>query len=218
MEDWKIGEEELKLFMKYIDKIIESVEMMKKSVTRYCGDLSDFPSDKKEKVTRLEREADDIKQRIMIWLTESDFQSRVKENFVNLLFVFDEIPENSRATVAKLSFLSECKPGEDIKKDLEELTENADKIVKILKEAISDLLMKDFGDSIEKSKQIEAMEEKVDQLRRTDLNSKILTWAEKEPNPALTGLFLDMIENIEEVVDQAERAANIIRIIAIGQI
>lgn len=217
-KDWKIREKELELFTEYMDKVIQSVGTMKKALSYYCADSMDSLDEKQAKVIKLEKEADEIKLRIIARLIKNSSLPKVKENFINLLFICDEIPENSRAAVVKMSNLRQCNPGEKVEQNLQELTDCADRTVRILKKAVLDLLKKNFRESIERSEDIENIEEETRQLRRTELNPGLSSWSEKEPNPANTGLFLDMINNIEKTAGRAKKAADTIRKIASSQI
>ena len=217
-DDWGLGKEELQLYTEYMGKVIESVKTVQKSIIHFFNDSTEPLDEEQKNAIRLEKEADDIKLKIIGRLAESGSHPRVRENFMNLTFVSDEIPENARAAVVKLSNLRECNPGDEIKKDLQGLTDLSGKAVDKLREAVSELFKRNFKESIDKAEEVEDIEGKGDRLRRTKLNPKISDWAEEESNPATVGLFMDMISNIEETVDQAEKASNIVRTIAIGQL
>ncbi len=212
-----MGTKETELFVDHMDKVIVTVKIMKNSVNLYCSDSVDFPKNWQTEIIRVEREADEIKQKIIRHLMDSSSTSEVKRDVLSLLFAFDVIAENSRATVVKLSFLGVCDPDEEVRVDLQEITNYFYSVITILKEAVSNILMGEYMDAIEKSREVEKVEEKVDQLRRNSLSPKLLNWAANEPNPGIVGLFMNMVENIEEVVDHAEETANIVRKIAISQ-
>ncbi len=188
---------------------------MEELVKSFARNETDLEKDK-EKLLNRKKEADETKSKIIDELSKSTYPSTSREKIIRLVLTLDDVAANVRAAGAKLTFLKPEKVDEDLQKHLKKLSEYALKAVKLLADSLHTLIHEDVKKAIEKSGQVEKIEENADSFRAQNIVPKIVTWADKSHNPGTAYLFIQVEENIEESIDQAENSTDIIREIAVG--
>ncbi|KXB07982.1 hypothetical protein AKJ56_02035, partial [candidate division MSBL1 archaeon SCGC-AAA382N08] len=138
---------------------------------------------------------------------------------IRLTINSERIADNAKAAVEKLSYLDPTDIDEDICKMLRQLSHFSLETVKILKTAFSTLCEdENIQATIEKTEDVEKMEEKVDYYRANELIPRIVEWANEKNNAGTTILLIQIEENIEEVSDQSENTSDAIREIALASL
>lgn len=213
----KKEERVLKLSENHLEKVTEVVEAMKDAINsfkRKTGEVRDFS----KKAIDKEREADREKGKVLKELATGNFPQVSGEAVMRLILSTDDIAENARAAVEKLVFLNPNDVDEEIRTELEKLANFAYESVNLLKTVYSISLYEDLEEAVEKTEQVEKMEEKVDHFRADKMTPKIIEWANKSDKTGDIIVLVEVEGNIEEVVDQAENSVDVIREIALGTV
>lgn len=202
--------------LQHIDKIIETVEAMDETVYSFSKGSNKFKK-KSEKVLDKEREADRIQEKIINELSKGRYLPLSREKIIRLSITAEHIADNARAAAVKLTYLNPKNIDEDIRDGLSQLSHFSSESVKILKETYTLLLEdEDIEATINKTEEVEKMEEKIDYFRANELIPRIVNWADEFHRPGTTIHLIQIEENIEEVSDQVENTADAIREIALG--
>lgn len=206
----------LKLCKRHMDEIVNTAEMMKKAVHLFCENSENIRAEAEEVMDK-ERIADNTKSEILEELSKGSFPPLSRENIVRLIMTADDIADNARAAAMKLTFLEPESVDEDVKNYLKELSDLAYETTVALKDAFSATLER--PESVrEETRKVEKLEEKVDNFRAEKLIPQIVKWADESHKPGTSFVIAEVEDNIEEVVDQSENCADVIREIAIGSV
>lgn len=206
----------LKLCRKHIDKIVKTTESMEETVRSFCEAGKDTKR-KSEKVFKREREADEVKREILNELSKGNFPPLSRDVIIRLATTADDIADNARGAAAKVNLLDSSELNDSLRNNLKTLAGLALEIVRLLEDTYSTLL-KDPKATLEKTNRVEKMEEKIDYFRAGNLASRIIEWSNQLCKPGTSGVLYEIENNIEEVADQTENTADIIREIAIRSI
>ncbi|KXB04704.1 hypothetical protein AKJ49_01790 [candidate division MSBL1 archaeon SCGC-AAA382A03] len=206
----------LNLCKKHMDDIAKTAEAMKNTVHLFSRDGQNI-REKAEIVLDNERKADETKSKILEELSTGNFPPLSRENIIRLIMTADDIADNARAAAMKLTFLDPESVDQEVKDSLKELSDLAYESTKLLKKAFEATLEK--PDSVrQETSAVEKIEEKTDTFRAEKLIPKMVKWADKSNKPGTSFVISEVENNIEEVVDQAENCADVIREIAIGSL
>ncbi len=204
----------LKLSKEHMNEIVKVVEAMKELVYSFSKGERDLET-KSKKVMDEEKKADSKKAEVIDELSKGNFPPLNREMIIRLIMTTDDIADNARAASAKLTFLNPKNIDDDVKKGLKNLADLAFESSKLLEEAFS-LLIKDPEKAIEKTEEVEKIEEKADYFRAKNLTPLLVKWADDSQKPGTSYFLWEVEDNIEEVLDQSENSADVIREIAIG--
>lgn len=207
----------LDLCKEHMDEIVDTVEAMRVAVHSFSENSDSIDEDAK-RVVDSERDADEKKAEVLDELSKGNFPPLSREMIIRLVMTMDDIAENARATATKLTFLNPEDVGDEVKEGLKEVSDFAKEAVDYLEKAFSVLLYENPEEGIERTGKVEKMEEKVDHFRARRLLPEIVNWADSCEKSGTAGLLKEIEANIEEVVDQTENSADVIREIAIGSI
>ncbi|KXA95830.1 hypothetical protein AKJ65_00530 [candidate division MSBL1 archaeon SCGC-AAA259E19] len=208
-------ERALTLCDEHLSKVVEVADSMRKTFYSFAEDGEEVASHTR-KVLEGEKEADQKKAEVLKEVSAGTLSRVSREAIIRMIITADDIAENARAAVEKLSFLDPEDVDEDVRVGLKEISDYACQTVKLLKEAFSISLHDNLEEAINKTEEIEKMEEKVDHFRAENLLPKIIEWTNNSQNPGNSILVMEIESNIEEVVDNTENSADIIREIVIG--
>lgn len=208
-----------------MQKVVETVRSMNRSLGLYCGTTEGNANIVFKETKKLATEVSETKEEIMRRLEENSCQasfeertmSDIEEEIIRLIFTSENISENAKAATVKLVYLQDYNPEEGLKNNLFTLSNKAVKVVSTLQEAFSELLHENIEDAIEKSRRVSRLKKDASNFRQTNLTPQILEWSKRATPPGIVGIFTDVVNNIEKVINKAENAANIIRRIAIEE-
>ncbi len=204
----------LRLSKKHMEEIVDTAKLMKDTVYLFCKNGENI-RENAEKVLDQEREADEVKDEILEELSKGSFPPLSRENIIRLIMTADDIADNARAAAMKLTFLNSEEVDKGLKKSIMKLADFAHESSRILKEAFSATL-ENPENVREETAEVEKMEEKVDTFRAETLIPKLVKWADESHRPGTSIIIAEVENNIENVVDQTENCADVIREIAIG--
>lgn len=204
----------LGLCTEHIDKIVEATKNMRKTVYSFADDGKKVNENQK-KVFKNEEEADEKKEQVLDELSKENFPPFSREMIVRFIMTTDDIADNAGAAALKLSFLDPADIDREVKEGLKELSDLAYESATTLREAFETLL-ENPEETREKTEQVEELEEEADHFRVENLTLRIVKWANKIQKPGDSHILEEVEDNIEEVLDQAENSADVIREISIS--
>lgn len=207
-------ERALTLCDEHLSNVVEVVDSLRKTFYSFAD--GEQIATNSEKVIEGEKAADNKKAEVLREVSKETLPRVSRESIIRLIITTDDIAENARAAVEKLSFLDPKDVDEEVREGLKEISDYACESVKLLEEAFSICLHENLEDAINKTEEIEKMEEKVDHFRAENLLPKIIEWTNNSKKPGNSILVMEIENNIEEVVDNTENSADIIREIVIG--
>lgn len=212
----KMREKEvLDLASKHMEKVVGTVEAMRENIHAFC-DLDEKRSARMMKETaRREREADDVKEKIIEDLSKGMFHPIDRGEIMQLLLTADDIATYAEATTRRLAFLPAKKVDKSIMADLKDTSDTLVQMTKLLKTALG-ALSEGPGKVIELTESVERLEEKIDKLRVEKILPKVLKWCDKSKRISHSLMLKDMVDHLEDVADKCEDAADVIRHIAVS--
>ncbi len=212
----------LKLSEEHLNKIIGVVAIEKSFTQAFLLNDVDGMEKAFKEIFRLEREADERKENIIVELSKGPFHPIDREDIMRLSLTMDDIATNIKSGSRKLLYLDPSDVPDEVKKELAQLANM------VYDEAIS--LGEAHKGLIEGSKEIlkladkvERKEEDIDEFR-VALIANVLNWGGvgvgyggKDKNISNLLMLKEAIENFEEASDRMEDVADIIRgIVAVG--
>jgi len=211
---WKREREVYKICKKHLDKVLEVVDSL--------GDLLNvFKDNRLDDVKRifqiifdLEREADKIKEEIILELSRGPFHPMDREDIMRLILTADDIASYAKAAARKLTYVDSGLVPKDIREDMVKMGRMAMREMMYLKNAL-DYLMKDLKKTMEETNKVERMEEAIDEFREM-LISQVLAWADKVDFVSHWLMIKEAIENIEMMSDSIEDTGDILRGLAVS--
>lgn len=211
----KREERALILCKEHMDLILDVTAAMRDTFYSFAEGATDL-TEKSREVEDKERRADEKKAEVLERVSHRNFPQVSAEAIIRLVMEADDIAENARAGAEKVVLLNSEDVDEEVRKGLRQLTDYAYECVELLRETFLVSLHDNLDTAIEKTKEVEKMEEKVDHYRAETLLPKIISWANKSEETGDSILLVQIESNIEEVVDEAENSADVIRQIVVG--
>ncbi|UCH03054.1 MAG: DUF47 family protein [Candidatus Bathyarchaeota archaeon] len=216
---WLSRREEKKIFehcQSHFEKIIDTVKGMRDVIYSFCNE--DFEQLEKHYVTTFEseRNADAIKRQILAEISTGPLHPIDREEVIRLVLTADDIAENAKSGARKLRLASTKCLTEEISTHLKEIADMCVEIVERVWTAF--LKLRERKDqAIDAANDVEVLEEMIDE-RRLGLLKRILNCKERVISIKSLGpwlMFMNAIENMEELADRSEDVADVIRSIAI---
>jgi predicted phosphate transport protein (TIGR00153 family) len=204
----------LKLCAEHFERIIETVEGMRNSVIAFHeGDVPRAIKLAKDS-SNSEKGADDIKKKILDDLGKGMFHPIDRDEILRLVLEVDGIASNAKASVGKLVMIPrEMMPG-SLTGKLVEMVEKLVSTVKLMGKAFTALIDGSI-DVFDLCQEVENFEEEIDDFRKDLIREHFLPWCQEPNRAGLCIILKEAIDNMENVADQAEDVADVIRSIAI---
>jgi predicted phosphate transport protein (TIGR00153 family) len=205
----------LRLTEKHLRKIISLAIALKDFIRAFSeGSTEDMEKTFKE-IFRLEREADDEKENIIVELSKGPFHPMDREDIMRLVLTVDDVAANIKAASTKLLYVDPANIPDNVRKDVAELVDMVYNIVMSFADALQGLV-EGSKDVLKLAEKVERKEETIDEFRLA-LMARILEWGEKSKRISALLMLKEAVENLESASDCTEDAANIIRgIVAVG--
>ncbi len=205
----------LNLCNQHVEKIVESVRWMRENIYAFCGeDKKKFEASFKE-VARREGEADEIKEKILEDLSKGMFHPINRDEIMRLVLTADDIAANAQSTTRRLKFISPHELDNKTRNVLRELSDTLFDQVKFLSEAFT-VLSKKPEEAMRLAKEVEEMEEKIDDFRMEAVMPAAIACCERSKKTWFCLTLRDVIEHMETIADRCEDVADVIRGIAIS--
>lgn len=201
--------EMLKLSKKHFDKVMELSRTFKEYISLYSEGRLEESSERYQQIFRLEREADDEKERIISEVSRGPFHPIDREDIIRLVLTMDDIAANLKSASRKLLYTSPQDAPEPVRNGLVKLADLTLEIVGRLGEAL-EALVKGSEETLKLADLVERKEEEIDEFRH-DLINEVLRWGDGSGKLSNVLMVKEAIENIENASDKAEDVADLIR-------
>ena len=205
----------LKICDAHMKKVVETVTRTGKAVQAFCDlDLKKAKEGYRD-VFKSEREADEIKRKILEELSKGILHPINREEIVRLVVTADEVAANAKAAARKLTLIEPKKLHRELREVFKKFSEN---LIEISGETYNTFvaLAKDPKSAVTLSHRVEAMEEKIDDIRAEEVIPELLVWCRKIKDVGSSLLLKEVDGNLESVADLCEDVSDIIRCIAVS--
>jgi len=205
----------LRLTETHLRKIISLAIALKDFMQAFSTNSTESMEKTFKEIFKLEREADDEKENIIVELSKGPFHPMDREDIIRLVLTMDDVAANIKAASTKLLYVDPVNVPDNVKKDVVELVNMVYGIVMGFGDALQGLIV-GSKDVLKLAENVERKEEAIDEFRVV-LMAKILEWGEKSRRISALLMLKEAVENLEGASDCTEDAANIIRgIVAVG--
>lgn len=198
---------------KHFDKVFETIIHFKEFIKNFKMDNLEMIKSSFESIFDLEREADNIKESIIVELSEGPLHPIDREDIIRMVMTVDDIAANIKSGARKLMYVDSKIVPSDIKDGIVELVNDVYREAEILGEALN-MLIDNPNKAIELCEKVERVEEEIDE-KRVELMSKVLDWANEAKIVKQWIMIKEAIENIEAASDYMENSADVIRSLVI---
>lgn len=198
--------------MEHIDKIIETIDSLKEMLKYY--DEGKFKEAMKsyENVFNKEREADNIKRKIIAELSKGMFHPIDREDLIRLTLTLDDIAAYIKAAGRRLLITEPMNIPKDIFNVMKTMVAKAKDATELIKNAVMELY-ENPRKALEIANDIEKIEEEVDDIRIRGLE-ETLKWCQTVDIVSCMTVK-ETIDSLENAVDKCEDVADVIRSIAL---
>jgi predicted phosphate transport protein (TIGR00153 family) len=205
----------LRLTEKHLRKIISLAIAMKDFIRAFSEGSTESMEKAFKEIFKVEREADDEKENIIIELSKGPFHPMDREDIIRLVLTMDDVAANIKAASTKLLYVDPVNVPDNVRKEIAELVNMVYDIVMSFGDALQGLIV-GSKDVLKLAENVERKEEAIDEFRVV-LIAKVLEWGEKSKRISALLMLKEAVENLESASDCTEDAANIIRgIVAVG--
>ncbi len=205
----------MKLSKGHLGKIIELTRSFHKYGEAFASNNSEEVKRCFDEIFKLEREADNEKEKIISEVSKGPFHPMDREDLIRLVLTMDDIAANIKSASRKLLYLDPTGIPENVKKRLIELSDLILDIVLMLEKAL-DSLIQGSKETLKRADAVERKEEEIDEFR-SELIMEILKWGDEEGKISSLLMLKEAVENLENASDRAEDVADVIRgIVAVG--
>ncbi|PCN50830.1 hypothetical protein B6U99_02415 [Candidatus Geothermarchaeota archaeon ex4572_27] len=210
---WRREREIFKICQRHFDKVIEVVEGLKELIERFSEGSGGEVKEAFERIFKLEREADSIKESIIEELSRGPLHPIDREDIMRLILTCDDIAAHAKSAGRKLTYVDPSSIPKDIREGIKELVAKSLDAVRYLRVAMESLL-KNPREAIKNAERVERIEEEVDEYR-VGLIARILEWGDRSGSISTLLMVKEAIENIENMTDRAEDTADVVRGLAV---
>ena len=205
----------LRLTEKHLRKIISLAIALKDFIRAFSEGSTEGMEKTFKEIFRIEREADDEKENIIVELSKGPFHPMDREDIMRLVLTMDDVAANIKAASTKLLYVDPVKVPDNVRKDIAELVNMVYDIVMSFGDALQGLIV-GSKDVLKLAENVERKEEAIDEFRVV-LIARVLEWGEESRRISALLMLKEAVENLESASDCTEDAANIIRgIVAVG--
>lgn len=202
----------IRFYTEHVDKIIEVVNHAKKMIE--LSIVKDLEGIKNEwyEVFKYEKEADEVKRKILSELSREIFHPIDREELVRLVLTSDDVAAYAKGWSRRLSLIEPTNLPENILTKLREMAENVYKSTLLMKNAAEKLLINP-KEVLTISNEIEKLEEETDDIRH-EVFKDILKYCE-ESKISQCIMLKEVMDSIENSADKCEDVADTLRSIAL---
>ena len=152
----------LNLCREHLEKVSETVKFTKQVFDNFCDEKFNELEESYQKAFNKEREADDVKHKILMQVSTGPLHPIDREEVIRLVLTADDVAENAKSGARKLRFSKTDCLTEELKKNVKEM---AEKCVEMVDKLISafECLGKNIKDAIKMANEVEIIEEVIDE-------------------------------------------------------
>lgn len=202
----------IRFYIEHVDKIIEVVDHAKKMIELFIAKDLEGVKNEWSKVFKYEKEADEVKRKILSELSKEIFHPIDREELVRLVLTSDDVAAYAKGWSRRLSLIEPNDLPENILTKLREMAENVYKSTLLMKNAAEKLLVNP-REVLNISNEIERFEEETDDIRH-EVFKEILNYCE-ESKISQCLMLKEVMDSIENSADKCEDVADTLRSIAL---
>lgn len=198
--------------MEHVSKVIETITFLSEMLEHY--DRGEFKEAKEsyERVYDKEKEADDVKRKIISELSKGVFHPMDREDLIRLTLTLDDIAAYIKAAGRRLLITEPMNIPKNIFSTLKTMTVKAKEAAELIKNAVMELY-ENPKRALEIADNVERIEEEVDDIRIKGLE-ETLKWCQTVDIVSCMTVK-ETIDSLENAVDKCEDVADVIRSIAL---
>jgi uncharacterized protein Yka (UPF0111/DUF47 family) len=166
------------------------------------------------KAINIDTEADSYRREIIESKLIGIEDSIVRSYIHNILRMLDRVAEWAKESIRYLDLIPYLEIPSPIKETVHDMIKTAVKGIEKIIEALELMRKGEYSSIIELCKEVEAVEEKVDELLHSARKSMVV-YSNKIQNQAIVMFLKDFIESIETMTDYEEDTADIIKALTI---
>ena len=195
---------------KHVDVTYRTVDWFRKAISAYIEGNSEAKKQAIEKVRECEREADDLRTKMLDQLSESTLVPPDREDLMHFIKSLDRIADWTNGAARLLDFIEEKLP----RPVLEEFSNSSEIMfnsIRKLKDGIEALIRNELKQVIKDCNEVGSYETKADDQKRVLIESIIKA---KLDAPMLL-ISYHLAESMEGVTDKIEDSADFVKMLAI---
>jgi len=208
--------EVLNIVRVHFEYILSTVSALRDLIYAFCDGNFDKVDNIFKIIFQRERDADDVKEKILDELSKGPFHPSDKEEIMHLILTADDIASNAKSAGRKISMARNVVLPKGISDGLKVLADLSFNITLRLRDAFN-TLVENPRKAIDVAEEVERLEEEIDD-RRVELIALILEWGENYPKISRWLMIKEAVENIEAAADRAEDTADVIRMISVSRV
>lgn len=208
--------EVLNIVRVHFEYILSTVSALRDLIYAFCDGNFDKVDNIFKIIFQRERDADDVKEKILDELSKGPFHPSDKEEIMHLILTADDIASNAKSAGRKISMAKNVVLPKGISDGLKVLADLSFNITLKLRDAFN-TLVENPRKAIDVAEEVERLEEEIDD-RRVELIALILEWGENYPKISRWLMIKEAVENIEAAADRAEDTADVIRMISVSRV
>jgi len=167
-----------------------------------------------EKLSVTEHEIDELRRTVFEELTRGSMPSKDREDIMHLVKRLDEMADHVKDASRAVAILLEAKVLTEMWQQFAETSSDLVACATLLRRAIEKLGV-DPSEAMELAKQIDAIENRVDQ-KYVKSKALLLKYSNKMDTATIL-LLKDLIEEMEHVADSCDDTADYVRILTVGR-
>lgn len=207
--------EVFKLCEEHMNKIVATIVGLKKTVYAFCDSDATKMNSAFAEVSDREKEADEIKRKVIEELSKGIFHPINREEIIRLILTADDVATNAQAATRRLKLIPLGKLEEGLKAGLKTMSDELVNIVERVSNALR-TLTKNPHDAIGLANEAETIEENIDDFRMDQLVPKLIATLNRCKTIGFCLMLKETIDRMEDVADRCEDVADVIRGIAIS--
>jgi len=203
----------LRLYIEHVSRVLNVVEHATEALKAYhAGNWEKF-SEEWRKVFDLEREADEIKRKILAELSQEVFHPIDREEVIRLVITSDDVASHAKAWTRRLGYVHDDVLPKGIVERFIEIAKNVQEATTLIKEASKELLAGHKEKALELADRIEVIEERVDDMRVETLK-EVFSYCDSA-RISYCLLAKEVVDILEDAADKCEDVADVLRSIAL---
>lgn|GEM_PF-992765 len=220
---WMARRRERRVFSlceKHMSKVVECAESFYETLRFFMKCDREGFTKSYEKVSEHEREADKIKRQILDELASGNLDRVDREEVIKLIFAADDVAGYLRAACRRMFIFMEseglCKPLLTLAPDVSTgFSKMSERLIEMVKEANAMIrsIVVNPREALDKSHDVERLEEEIDEVRLELLKTIISKW--NVMHPVYIMWFKEIVDEIEQAADKTEELADSVRSIII---
>ncbi len=211
---WKREREVFKLYTQHANKVKEIIDELEKFIAAFYEGNKEKYQESFNKIFDQEREADNLKEKIIYELSKGPFHPIDREDIIRLMMETDDIASYAKGGARKLTHLTANDIPTNIKEGLVTMVKMIKEEMNYLMNALESLI-KNPKESLKYANNVERKEEEIDEFKE-ELITSILLWGDQTGSISRWLMVKEAVEYFENMADKIEDVGDIIRGLAIS--